>query len=88
MGLIEQGALLCLNGPSLVGNHGERAHSTAWELLEAGHVQLVASDGHRSGRPPTMDEAWDAALERLGEPAAAPLFDGSALPWLNYPSGR
>jgi protein-tyrosine phosphatase len=80
---IEQGSLLCLNGPSLLGDHGEPAYRTAWELLQDGHVQLIASDGHRASRPPTMDAAWHAVCERLGEATASPLFDGSALPWLN-----
>jgi protein-tyrosine phosphatase len=82
-GFAEQGWLLCLNGPSLVGDHGGPAYRTAWELLEAGLVHLIASDGHRARRPPTLDDAWRAASERLGEAAAAPLFDGSALPWLD-----
>jgi protein-tyrosine phosphatase len=78
----EEGWLLCLNGPSLVGDHGEAAHRTAWELLEAGLVRLVASDGHRARRPATLEDAWSAVCERLGESVATPLFDGSALPWL------
>jgi protein-tyrosine phosphatase len=79
----EQGWLLCLNGPSLVGEHGEPAYRTAWKLLDAGLVHLVASDGHRAGRPPTLDGAWRAVCDRLGEVVAGPLFDGSALPWLD-----
>ena len=78
----EQGWLLCLNGASLVGGHGQAAHRTAWELLESGLAHLVASDGHRARRPPTVDEAWNAVCERLGESVATPLFDGSALPWI------
>jgi protein-tyrosine phosphatase len=84
-GLVEpfaaRGWLLCLNGPSLTGSHGSTAERVAWELLDAGLVSLVASDGHRAGRPPRLDGAWDAAVARLGEAVSRPLFDGSALPW-------
>ena len=34
--LVEDGALLCLNAPSLVGRHGATAERTAWALLDAG----------------------------------------------------
>lgn len=78
---VEKGWLLCLNGASLLGEHGEPAHRTAWDILEAGLVQLVASDGHRGRRPPTMDNAWRVVCERYGGAIATPLFDGSALPW-------
>jgi protein-tyrosine phosphatase len=78
----ERGWLLCLNGPSLVGGHGATAERTAWALLEAGVVALVASDGHTTARPPAVANAHEAVRERLGEAVATPLFDGSALPWL------
>jgi tyrosine-protein phosphatase YwqE len=79
--LVERGWLLALNGPSLTGGHGETAERVAWELLESGLAALVASDGHRLHRPPTLDEAWAATVSRVGEERARPLFDGSALPW-------
>lgn len=78
---VERGWLLALNGTSLTGIHGATAERVAWELAEAGLVALVASDGHRAHRPPTLDEAWAATVARLGETHARPLFDGSALPW-------
>ena len=78
---VERGWLLCLNGPSLVGDHGRTAERVAWELLEARLVALVASDGHRARRPPVLDEAHLAVCARLGEEHAGRLFDGSALPW-------
>jgi protein-tyrosine phosphatase len=79
--LAARGWLLCLNGPSVLGGHGRAAEATAWRLLEAGVVALVASDGHTRRRPPRLDEAFAAVAARLGAAAAAPLFDGSALPW-------
>jgi protein-tyrosine phosphatase len=80
--LAARGALLCLNGPSLVGRHGQTAERTAWTLLDDGVISLVASDAHSHSRPPTLDAAFAEASGRLGEAAARPLFDGSALPWL------
>lgn len=78
----ERGWLICANGPSFTGDHGARSEETAWRLIADGLVHLVASDGHRASRPPAMDQAWKAVSMKLGEPAARPLFDGSALPWL------
>jgi protein-tyrosine phosphatase len=78
---VERGALLCLNGPSLVGGHGETAERTAWALLEDGVISLVASDAHSRSRPPTLDRAYGEVLRRLGARLALPLFTGRALPW-------
>jgi protein-tyrosine phosphatase len=79
----ERGWLLCLNAPSLVGGHGQTAERVAWELVDAGLVGLVASDGHSDRRPPTLDIAWPFVAARLGEDRARRLFDGSALPWVD-----
>jgi protein-tyrosine phosphatase len=79
--LAERGALLCLNAPSVLGLHGSTPERTAWALLEAGLIHLAASDSHSESRPPTLDRAYEAVRERLGESRARPLFDGSALPW-------
>jgi len=80
--LVEDGALLCLNAPSLVGRHGATAERTAWALLDAGLIALAASDGHSVKRPPALDAAYAEAVRHLGGERARPLFDGSALPWL------
>ncbi len=80
--LVERGSLLCLNAPSLVGRHGPTAERTAWTLLDEGLVTLAASDAHSASRPPTLDSAYSAVRERLGEDVARPLFDGRALPWV------
>jgi protein-tyrosine phosphatase len=76
--LSERGWLLQVNATSLVGYHGAEAEELGWRLLEDGTAALVASDGHRPSRPPTLDEAHRLARARLGEAADA-LFDGSAL---------
>ncbi|MEO5633123.1 CpsB/CapC family capsule biosynthesis tyrosine phosphatase [Gaiella sp.] len=79
--LVERGWLLCANAPSFLGGHGQTAERTAWALLDAELIALVASDGHTRGRPPVMDDAYAAVCERRGEAAARPLFTGSAIPW-------
>jgi protein-tyrosine phosphatase len=74
----ERGWLLQVNATSLLGAHGLEQEAAAWILLEAGLADLVASDGHRSTRPPFLDDAHRVTRARLGEGADA-LFDGSAL---------
>jgi tyrosine-protein phosphatase YwqE len=79
--LAERGWLLCLNAPSLLGEHGSLSESAAWRLLDDGVVSLAASDSHGLTRPPALDRAFHAVEERYGRPFALPLFDGSSLPW-------
>jgi protein-tyrosine phosphatase len=77
--LHDRGWLLQVNATSVTGYHGAEIESAAWNLLENGHADLVASDGHRTARPPHLDDAFRAVQARLGERAVA-LFDGRALP--------
>jgi protein-tyrosine phosphatase len=77
--LHERGWLLQVNATSLLGYHGAEIEMLAWKLLADGIFDLVASDGHRSARPPQLDEAFRTVQSRLGERAVA-LFDGRALP--------
>lgn len=70
---------LQLNATSLLGRHGPEAEELAWALIEAGDVAVVASDGHRLARPARIDDAYELVRARVGEEAALPLFDGSAL---------
>jgi protein-tyrosine phosphatase len=85
---VERGALLCVNAPSLTGEHGPTAERVAWALLEDGLVAIAASDGHRAARPPSLDRAYKAVVTRVGERRATPLFDGSALPWRASPAAQ
>jgi protein-tyrosine phosphatase len=68
---------LQLNATSLLGRHGPEIEELAWELLDVASV--VASDGHRPTRAARLDEAYELVKGRVGEAAALPLFDGSAL---------
>ncbi len=76
--LAARGWPLQVNASSLTGRHGPRIERLAWQLLDDGHVSLVASDGHRQARPPRVDEAFELVRARVGEEALR-LFDGSAL---------
>jgi protein-tyrosine phosphatase len=76
--LAERGWPLQVNATSILGRHGPVIQKLGWHLLEAGTAAIVASDGHRRTRPPFLDEAYSAALERLGAEAVR-LFDGTAL---------
>jgi protein-tyrosine phosphatase len=76
--LRERGWLLQVNATSLLGSHGPAQEAAAWALVADGFADLVASDGHRTARPPYLDEAYERVRERVGEEADA-LFDGSAL---------
>ena len=77
--LADRGWLLQVNATSLLGRHGEAAEELAWSLVEDDRVALVASDGHRATRPAHLDDAFDLVARRVGEGAALPLFDGTAL---------
>ena len=76
--LAERGWLVQVNATSLTGYHGPLSELLAWDLLESGHVAVVASDGHRAARPPHLDAAYRLVSARYGA-AADGLFDGSAL---------
>jgi protein-tyrosine phosphatase len=67
-----------VNATSLLGRHGPEPEELGWSLVKRGLASVVASDGHRTTRPPHLDEAYALAERRLGE-AALRLFDGSAL---------
>ena len=83
--LVDRGCLLCPNGDSALGNNGQVAEELLWRLLDEGLVALFASDGHRARRPPRLDLAYEVVADRYGVDAVAPLFDGSALPWIDAP---
>ncbi len=76
--LAERGWALQVNATSLTGRHGHEPERLGWSFVERGLATVVASDGHRTARPPHLDDAYRIARERLGEAAPA-LFDGSEL---------
>jgi protein-tyrosine phosphatase len=73
-----RGWLIQVNASSLLGRHGPEREETGWLLVERGLASVVASDGHRLGRPPFLNAAYDVVKARLGDEARY-LFDGSRL---------
>jgi protein-tyrosine phosphatase len=71
--------LLQVNATSLLGYHGPEQAEEGWRLVEDGLADLVASDGHRTARPPFLDAAYDLVLGRVGAERADALFTGAAL---------
>jgi protein-tyrosine phosphatase len=84
--LAERGWRIQVNASSLLGRHGEETERLAWEIVEGGYVDAVASDGHRVTRPARVDEAHELLRTRVGEEAAWRLVDGSALSARPIPS--
>jgi len=76
--LAERGWLLQITATSLLGVHGRDVERTAWRLLDA-PTAVVASDGHRSDRPPFLDVAYAAVAAELGHERADALFRGETL---------
>jgi protein-tyrosine phosphatase len=72
--LVSWGALLQVNGDSLLGGRGGRLQRAARALLERGLVSFLASDAHSSReRPPRLRAAVAAAGRLIGEVAAEAL---------------
>ena len=83
----ERGWLLQVNATSLLGYHGPEQAEEGWRLVENGVADLVASDGHRSARPPFLDAAYELVLGRVGAECADTLFTGAALERLAHADG-
>jgi len=47
----EAGALLQLNGGSVLGGYGEAIEELAWQLLREGLIDLISTDHHADARP-------------------------------------
>jgi protein-tyrosine phosphatase len=77
--LRERDWLIQVNSTSLLGYHGPEQAEEGWRLVEDGLADLVASDGHRSARPPFLDAAYELVLGRVGAERADALFRGRAL---------
>lgn len=76
---LDDGALVCFNADSFLGAHDARSERAAWQLLELGLGDLVASDAHGRERPSRLQQAFQAIAARVGRRRAVELTDGSAL---------
>lgn len=84
--LVDAGCLVQLTAASVIGAFGARAHASAWQLLDAGVVTVIASDAHNlTSRPPRMKEARQAVAARLGEETAERLTYGNPARVLGLP---
>ena len=69
--LVAAGALMQVTAGSLLGKFGHSSQRIAAQLLDAGHVHVIASDAHGiHWRPPDLGEARDAIASRWGAEAA------------------
>lgn len=68
---LERGALLQVNAPSLIGDHGTAAKVAAEQLLTDGLVDVLASDAHSLARGPALTSGVEAAVMRGLTSAAA-----------------
>ena len=74
MPFIEAGCEIQLTASSLAGGFGQKAKNTAVELLQAGHVMLMATDCHNTMyRPPDLKAGLIMATELIGEAKAMAL---------------
>jgi len=67
----EAGCWLQLTAGSLVGRFGSTAQRIAFDLIDAGHNCLLATDAHNlDSRPPLLSEGYQAVLQHYGEDKA------------------
>ncbi len=72
--LLELGALAQVTSTALSGRFGDIVRKVAFEMLERGHVHVIASDGHSAdGRPPDLLCGLEALERRYEDPRE--LFD-------------
>ncbi len=67
-----EGAYIQVNGPSLLGKYGAGPRRVAWELLQDGLVDCVASDYHARGR--SLVAEYRRVLAEDGSPEQATLL--------------
>lgn len=74
--LREEGALLQVVAPSLLGRWGRRVEAAAWRLVDTGRADLLGSDAHgMKRRRPHLRETCDLIERRLGSGVVAALTE-------------
>ncbi len=69
--LIRMEALGVASGGSILGQFGPEAEASAWQLIEMGFIQAVATDGHSVSKRPLRLSAYEPVLSRrYGESVA------------------
>lgn len=71
---VEAGCQLQITAASLLGQFGPTVEAVAWQLIESGSVQAIASDCHNTnGRSPRMADAKELLVQRYGIDTATTL---------------
>jgi len=79
--LTEVGCLFQVNSKSIMGGYGKQIQKTARELIEMGHIHLIASDAHSAeGLSAMHPKSFDWVRKTWGIKAAELLFIIN--PWL------
>jgi protein-tyrosine phosphatase len=85
--LVESGVLCCLDAGSLTERADRRTRSSAWELLAAGLVHVIASDSHDARRrPPALASVLEQAglsvaeIDYFARAAPEAIINGEAVP--------
>jgi protein-tyrosine phosphatase len=88
--LRDEGVLVQVVAPSLIGRWGPDVEGTAWRLVDTGRADLLGSDAHgASRRRPHLREACDLIDQRLGPEVVAELTERRPKAVLdNAPGGR
>ena len=84
--LIDMGALIQVNGSSILAREGFKQASWVKKLLKEGLVHVVGSDAHDSeSRPPEMDKVADFLEKKVGTEYARELLRINPLTILAVP---
>jgi len=79
----EAGALLQLNGGSLLGGYGEAIEELAWGLLREGLIDLISTDHHADARPVSPAQVGRRLVARGAAEQARLLLSENPLRILN-----
>jgi protein-tyrosine phosphatase len=69
------GALVQIVASSLAGRWGSRIALSAWDLLDAGVIDLLASDSHKARSPGNLQRAVELVRDRYGADALEELVE-------------
>lgn len=82
------GALVQTVASSLAGRWGSRIALAAWDLLDAGVIDLVASDSHNARSPANLQRAVELVRDRYGADTLEELVERRPAQMLRRPPER
>lgn len=81
---IELGAKCQTNSGSITGRFGKKVMETAYDLIENGYINVIASDAHSTNsRKPKMSSALQIIKSKYGDEIADKLFNINPLSIIN-----